>query len=213
MISVDALFRWDIETGVEEVLFGDWDVYSYAVGPDRIYVITEDELTGDRALYISDKEKVDFQKIPLPETIVPVNAYPVAGGAYFNVKWKNSKNAIGRPNLYWYENGKVEELPILTGGPRYHLIGNKMVYQDTTTRSKTRSQSAMSLCIRDLETGETTVVDDITFYYAVLEERYVCYWRPDEVHQQWYYYDLQTGQTTLMYEIEDSMALYSYSIG
>ena len=211
--KVVSLFRRDFEIGEEELLFEGCGVYTYAVGPDKIYVVDKNKQTGDLALYVSDKEKVDFQRVTLPETINPVMVYPTADGAYFNVVIKNATDFSKSPNLYWYQEGKVEELPFPSGGPNYHVLGNKMIYQDMRSSSKTRSQSARALCIRDVGTGEKTVIDDSVFCYAVLEERYVCYWRPDDVHQKWFYYDLQTGQTTLMYEIEDSMALYNYSIG
>ena len=201
------LIRRNLETGVEEVLWGkeNGKIYTYALSNDKIYLTIENVQHRDYSLWMSDRENIDFQEVSLPESVEPYKVCAVADCVYFSILENGG-------NLYRYQDGKVEELPFPTG-PYYQVVGNKLISRDKGTTSKTRSKMGKELSIRDLNTGEKTVIDDSASYFVVFEERYVCYWRPDEVHQQWYYYDLQTGQTTLMYEILDSEKQFGYSIG
>lgn len=197
-----SLFHMDFETGATKLLSGDHDVYAYSLDENNIYIVEQVEIYKDYEVLISNRKNIDFQKIDL--SFEPIMTYPTEEGLYIS-------SLIGDGVTFLYRDGVATELPV-SSGPYFHVVGKHLIYQDLRSTSQTRSKGCNALELYDLETGEKRVLNDSVWQFAVLDDRYVCYWWADDVHQKWYYYDLQTGETKLMYEIEDSMTQYGYGI-
>jgi hypothetical protein len=82
-----------------------------------------------------------------------------------------------------------------------------IVSRHAELRSATRSTQCRPLSIFDIRTGESTLVCDSVVDFDVLEDRYICYWWADWQHHKWFVYDMQTGQTQLMFEELESAFL------
>lgn len=200
-----ALFHMNWETGATTMLSGDYNVHTYSVDADNIYMVAlvaKEGANKDYELFVSARGKIDFRRIDL--SFEPVVTCPTTDGLYIS-------NLSKTGNSYLYRGDALEELSV-SFGPYYDVVENSLIYENDSTFSHTRSISCRALELYDLETGEKRVLNDSVFEFGVLENRYVCYWWADDVHQKWYYYDLQTGETKLMYEIEDSMTQYGYGI-
>lgn len=197
-----SLFHMDWETGVTKLLSGDHDVYSYSLDDNNIYIVEQIEQYKDYEVLISDRKNVAFQKIDL--SFEPIMTYPTDEGLYIS-------SLIGDGVTFLYRDGAVTELPV-SSGPYYHVVGKNLIYQDFRTTSQTNSKGCHALVLYNMETGEKRVLNDSVWEFGVLEDRYICYWWADDAHQKWYCYDLQTGQTKLMYEIKDSMTQYGYGV-
>ena len=200
----EYLYKRDLKTGEETMLVEGLLGYNYYVDSEGIYAIADNEMSRytenqNGKLYYSPKGRIQFKEIQLP--IKPIQVFPVGDALYIG------NNAM----LHRYENGKLTEMNLPAW--RFQICGKYLITKDFYSKSQTASTSCKELSVYDLETGEKTVINDSVLLHAVLGDRYVCYWRADYTHQQWYYYDLQTGQTTLMYEIMDSEKQYSYTIG
>ena len=199
-MPLDYLVKRDLETGEETPLVGSLWYDSYSVDSKYIYALINEKTLPDadpdqNRVVRSEKGNIHFEEIPMD--IHPTCIYPSANGLYMN---KGAK-------LYRWKDGVLTDMNMPTG--EFHIWGD---YQITNLRNGV-SGSSLELCMYHLETGEKTVISDSSYLYAVLNDRYVCYWKVvSDVHHQWYYYDLQTGETKLMYEIEDSKSMYNYTV-
>jgi hypothetical protein len=100
-----------------------------------------------------------------------------------------------------YEDNSITDINITGLVNGMHLVGDYTIVSRHTGRYvTTRSTRCKALSIFDTRTGESTMVCDSVVDFDVLEGRYICYWWADWRHHKWFVYDMQTGQTQLMFE-------------
>jgi len=200
-IPYESLFHRNLETGTETELMPHMYYNCYYVDDEYIYVTTEEQHDqfDNHKLMRSRRDNIQFEEIPI--SCSPFYAISGEDGLYLTAFQKN---------LMHYQDGVEKELPFLTS--TFQVVGNCILYKGKAD-SQTCSKSCAPLMCYDLQTGQTTTIYHSVYRFAVLNAgRYLCYWRADYSHQQWYLYDMTTGETTLMYEIPDSSQTLGYVI-
>lgn len=181
--------RKDIATGTEQIIWKD-NYFSFYIGDSSIYLIAP--VDDVRTLFISPVDEISFEKVDL--SFEPVSL--VGDGKTVYLSTMALPNLIpSRGQVIKYEDGVETPLPIYA--QEFQLFDNHLIYKDQVTIE----DSGGDVVSYDLETGETEVLCERVFDFAILEDRYICFWcmRDGSLDNWWVIYDWQTGETKQMY--------------
>lgn len=199
---VNTLYRKNTNTQEVTVVYEDYPQFSsYTVTDQYIYVChLVGRIDGEYISYLmrSPKDTIQFEKIDLP--INPGSVNHADGGLYIQPFWANKYTV----HFLSDADGTLTDLGIYYGGSWTPIGDQKIISRQSRYFSKTRSTSCKPLYLYDLKTGESEVLCDSVYRSIVLQNRYVCYWWADWQHHKWFVYDLETGETKLMYEETES---------
>lgn len=159
----------DLQTGEEKELFSS--VLSYFVDEDKVYVIAREyEIPY---LYIARKAELQFVKQDL--SFVPIAIYVDDNELYLAQQ--------GDYQIVKINDGEEEKLPVFA--TYYQVIDGKIIYLDATTYF----DSCFDLVSYDMKSGQSEVICENVFDFAVLDADYI-YIQCDTIpNSEFYLYD------------------------